>query len=156
MSQATLWILIAISSGIAIFLLIYNLKSWKKLKNLNAEKVKIETQQTQALYDSQLNAAQSIKHIAQFMVEEQVELTEGCIRIKVLLDHVAPQLHEDEVFNIFSIMYKATEHMPTHQARKDADKKLIKKLDLERFKLEAQHKDRILDASNALLKHSFQ
>ncbi len=151
MTQAILWILIAISTGIAIFLLMYNLKSWKKLKSLNSEKVEIETQQTQNLNDSHLKAHESIKVIAQCMIEEQVELSEGSIRIKVLLDHVAPHLHDHPTFSIFSKMYTATEHMPTHEARKHADKKLIRKLDKERFKLEDDHKEEILKATKELL-----
>jgi hypothetical protein len=68
-----------------------------------------------------------------------------------MLDHVAPELHDHPTFSIFSKMYAATEHMPTHEARKQADKKLIRKLDLERLALEADNKQEIIQASNELL-----
>ncbi|WP_156506094.1 DUF2489 domain-containing protein, partial [Oleiphilus sp. HI0117] len=96
-----------------------------------------------------------IKVIAQCMLDEQVELSEGCIRIKVLLDHLAPNLHEDERFSVFIKMYDALEHMPTHEARKQTDKRVIFKLDQERFKLEEDNQHAILSASKALLEHSF-
>jgi len=151
MTQTTLWVLIAISTGIAIFLLIFNLQAWKKIKALKHSNHELENKQTQALNDSQLKAHESIRVIAQCMIDEQVDLSEGSIRIKVLLDHVAPELHEHPTFSIFSKIYAATEHMPTHEARKQADKKLIRKLDKERVKLEADNKEEILTASKELL-----
>jgi uncharacterized membrane protein (DUF106 family) len=151
MTQTTLWIFIAISTGIACFLLFYIQKLWKKVKQLEAIKAEIENKQTESLKDFQLEASESIKVIAQCILDEQVDLSEGSIRIKVLLDHIAPELHEDAVFSIFSKMYTATEHMPTHEARKQADKKLIRKLDKERFELEADNKELILTASKKLL-----
>ncbi len=84
-----------------------------------------------------------------------MELSEGCIRIKVLLDHVDPTLHEQAPFSIFSTMYKATEHMPTHEARKKTDKKFIHKLDQQRFKLERDNKEAILSASEAIQVYPF-
>jgi hypothetical protein len=151
MTQTTLWILIAISTGIAIFLLIFNLKFWKKIKQLKAVNADIEDQQIQSLNESHLKAHQSIKVIAKCIIDEQVDLSEGSIRIKVLLDHVAPELHDKPAFSIFSKMYAATEHMPTHETRNQADKKLIRKLDKERLKLEEEHKEEILRASKELL-----
>lgn len=151
MNQTTLWILIALSTATAIFLAIYNLRAWKTLKSLKQSNEDLEQAQSNALNESQLRAQDSIRVIAQCMIDEQVELSEGSIRIKVLLDHVAPELHDHPTFKIFNTMYEATAHMPTHQARKQTDKKLIRKLDKERFKLEDQYKNDILAASRELV-----
>lgn len=151
MSQTMLWVAIIISTLIAIFLLIYSLKMWQKINTLKQTNAAIQDEQDQLIQTTQLKAAESIKHIAQFMAEEQVELTEGCIRIKVLLDHVAPQLHDHPTFGIFNQMYLATEHMPTHDARKATDKKTIFKLDTERLQLEADNKEAILAASQQII-----
>ena len=150
MSQNILWIAIAISTLIAIFLLIYSVKMWQKINQLKQANTQIQESQDKVSQTTQLKAIESIKHIAQFMAEEQVELSEGCIRIKILLDHVAPELHEHPTFGIFNKMYLATEHMPTHEARKEADNKLIRKLDMERLKLEAENKEAIVTASKQL------
>tara|TARA_R110001599_G_scaffold316058_1_gene525117 strand:- start:167 stop:640 length:474 start_codon:yes stop_codon:yes gene_type:complete len=151
MTQTTLWVFIAISTCVAVFLLFYILKLWKKVKELEAIKTDMENKQRKSFNDFKLEAGESIKIIAQSMIDEQVDLSEGSIRIKVLLDHIAPELHEDLAFSIFSKMYTATEHMPTHEARKQADKQLITKLDKERFKLEEENKTDILNAAKALL-----
>ncbi len=152
MTQTTLWILIGISTAIAIGLLIFNLQAWKKIKALKDANNELENKHTEALNESHLQAHESIRVIAQCMLDEQVELSEGSIRIKVLLDHIAPELHEHPTFSIFSKIYAATEHMPTHQARKNADKKLIRELDKERFRIEDENKALILQATTLLLK----
>lgn len=155
MYNTLLWMAIAAGLAAAVFLIKHNLTNWRKLKSLKAEQAEIQTQQTSALKQSHMKASDSIRHIAKFVVEEQAELSECCIRIKVLLDHVAPDYHEDPRFSIFNKMYDATAHMPTHQARKDTDKKQIKQLDEERFQLEAAHKEEIIEASQTLLSQTF-
>jgi hypothetical protein len=136
---------------VSIFLLKYIVSTSKKMKSLNEQEKKLTAQIDKAHEERRLNATQSIKIIAQCMLDEQMELSEGCIRIKVLLDHVAPEFHQDPYFKVFSIIYDATRHMPTHEARKAAEKKLIMKLDLERLTLEADHKDEIVSATRMLL-----
>ena len=151
MSQSILWVAIIFSTLLAIFLLIYSLKMWQKIKTLKEAQALIQKEQDKLAQTTHLKAVDSIKLIAQFMLEEQVELSEGCIRIKVLLDHTAPEFHEHPTYKVFYEMYLATEHMPTHEARKQADKKLIRKLDKERLELEAENKEAILAASQQLL-----
>lgn len=151
MTQTAIWLIIALGVAVSIFLLVFSIKTWRKLKTLQTANQQLEQKQNASMEDSRMKAADSIKLIAQLMIEEQVELAEGCIRIKILLDHIAPELHEDENFSVFSSMYKATEHMPTHEARKQSDKKLIRKLDKERLELEETHKESILLASQKIL-----
>jgi len=93
----------------------------------------------------------SIKVLATTILDDQVELSEGSIRIKVLIDHLDASLHEKAEFKVFEDMYLAMQHMPTHQARKDTDKHFIHKLDQQRFSLEQKHRNEIRTAAKALL-----
>jgi len=79
------------------------------------------------------------------MQQEQCPLSEGCIRIAVLLDnlpkagaegfeHRFPNIHE---------MYNKIKHMPTHEARKQFPKAEIRKLDKEREALEVELEQQI-------------
>lgn len=151
MSELVIGLLSAVGIIVSLLLLRYILKTLKKMKALNEQEQVLTKQIHQAQEDMRLSASQSIKVLAQCMIDEQVELSEGCIRIKVLLDHIAPEFHDDPYFKIFAQIYDATRHMPTHEARKATDKKTIMKLDLERLKLEAEHKEEILSASRQLL-----
>lgn len=102
------------------------------------------------------NMIESIRILAMTLEQEQVEPSEGCIRIKGLLDHVAPELLTEKPYDVFQTMYEKTEHMPTHEARRQADPKLIRRLDEERFALESRHADHIREAAMAIRFHSFE
>ena len=151
MNSSIIWGGIALGLITTVLLARIILKKWNLIKT--AEQAKVAQNSIQK--EKHEKAIESIKIIALCMTEEQVEPSEGCIRIKVLLDHVAPELNEQAPFSIFTTMYDATAHMPTHDARKKADKALIRQLDEERFALEKQHKDAILEAAKAIQHYSF-
>lgn len=151
MSESFIWLASAVGVVMCVFLARFSLNTWKKIQRIEAAKEAYEKE----VAEKKADAVNSIKVIAQCMIDEQVELSEGCIRIKVLLDHVAPQLHEDDNFSVFMKMYDATEHMPTHEARKKTDKRIIFKLDQERFKLEEDNQEEILKASKDIIEYAF-
>lgn len=100
---------------------------------------------------SQLGVVDSLEVIATLTLDDQVELSEACIRIKILLDHYDAGLHDEAPFEIFAKVYGLLEHMPTHEARKKTDKRFIHKLDQQRFAIEAKHREEIREAAKALL-----
>jgi len=111
---------------------------------------------TRALQEKRRESmVESIHLLAMAAEQEQVEYSEACIRIKGLLDHVAPELLAEEPYSIFQLMYEKTEHMPTHEARKQADRALIRKLDEERFALEEEHGEAIAVAVKAIRRYDF-
>jgi len=147
MSDRSIWLLILFGLFIIAGLSLYIVRKTKVLKEYKSqalEKKNSQTEQKKYLVDS-------LKVLAITILDDQVELSEGCIRIKVILDHLAPLLHEDESFKIFELMYVSTQHMPTHDARKKVDKHFIDKLDTQRFALEEKHREEIKSASRALL-----
>ncbi|WP_156495351.1 DUF2489 domain-containing protein, partial [Oleiphilus sp. HI0128] len=97
MSENFIWLAIVVGSLVSIFLFRFSFKTWNKIQRIEDAK-KAYLEEVAEKKDKALN---SIKVIAQCMLDEQVELSEGCIRIKVLLDHLAPNLHEDERFSVF-------------------------------------------------------
>ena len=147
MNDAVIWSGILVGLVVIAGLCWFILSKYRELKAFKAQRAQQEAQQK----EQRDYLVDSIKVIATTMLEDQVELSEGCIRIKVLMDHLDASLHEDEAFKIFEQMYRDTEHMPTHQARKNTDKNFIHKLDQQRFALEKQHRESIRKASLALL-----
>lgn len=101
------------------------------------------------------NMVDSIRVIARAIEEEQVEYSEGCLRIKGLLDHVAPELMEKPPFQVFMEVYEQLRHMPTHQARQDTEARFVEKMDKERFAVERKHSDEIRRAATAIRNHGF-
>ncbi|MDX1799756.1 MAG: DUF2489 domain-containing protein [Marinobacter sp.] len=98
---------------------------------------------------------ESIQVLAMAVEQDQVEYSEACLRIKGLLEHVAPDLLTRPPFRIFQEMHDKMQHMPTHQARQDTDQRFVEKLDRERFALEQKHADEIRRAATAIRHHSF-
>jgi len=147
MNEVIIWTGVLVGLVMIAGLCWFILTKSRELKALKTQQLQQETQQA----EQRKYLVDSIKVIATTMLEDQVELSEGCIRIKVLIDHLDASLHEQDAFKIFEQMYRDTEHMPTHQARKNTDKNFIHKLDQQRFALEKTHRDSIRTASAALL-----
>lgn len=99
---------------------------------------------------------ESVRVIASAVGDGQCELTEGCIRLKKLLDHLAPHLHQHEHFAIINQMYEATKHMPIMDAWKQLKIKQRFEYTREREELERQHGDAILIAAKALSGYRFE
>jgi len=153
--MAVNWIWLANGLGIVLILVlcVFILRKWRNLKSLQAAQQDIQNQQNSEYEALRGHLVQSMQVIAKSMLDDQVELSEGCIRIKVLMDNFDPDLHQLQKLRVFSLMYGQLEHMPTHEARQQADKKLIRKLDAERFRLERHHRDEIREAAKSLLLH---
>ena len=96
---------------------------------------------------------ESIDLIARAMQEEQCELSEGALRIWVLLDHLQLTNKPDAKSSYPALfqMYDVVKDMTTHQARKERDKKEIRHLDHIRQQAEINLKDAILQDVSHLL-----
>lgn len=97
----------------------------------------------------------SIQVIAMAVESDQVEYSEACLRLKGLLDHVAPELLEQPPFSVFQDVHEKLKHMPTHQARQDTDTRFVEKMDKERFEVEKAHAEEIKRAATAIRHHPF-
>lgn len=151
MTEQWVWAGIALGLVIIIVLLAFIRKQYRHLEKLKNEQQALQ-QSSQAEQNSlRLDVLESIKVIGMVMLDDQVEISEGCIRIKVLLDNLDPALHEQEPFEIFSVVTAKLAHMPTHDARKQVDKKFIRKLDKQRFQIEQEHREQVRAATKALL-----
>lgn len=114
-------------------------------------------QQSQQLQQKKAEKEQylrdSITLICKAMLEQQCELSEGALRLWVLLDHLVPQRQPDPVVTYPGLhqMYQVVKDMPTHKARKEQDKELTRQQDDVRLKAEQDLKDFILADTAALL-----
>jgi exopolyphosphatase/pppGpp-phosphohydrolase len=108
----------------------------------------------QQLAKKQQYLRDSITLICKAMRQEQCELSEGALRLWVLLDHLAPERQPDPVSSYPGLyqMYQVVKDMPTHKARKAQAAELTQQQDTLRIKAEQQLKDVILADADALLK----
>ncbi|MDX1452273.1 MAG: DUF2489 domain-containing protein [Oleiphilaceae bacterium] len=149
------WLYIAIFTGclMIVGLAVYIVRTLRQIRSVQNEIAQRQASQEAEMQAYQGRMRESLEVIARTMLDDQVELSEACIRLKVLIDNYDPDLHQQPGFAVFNEMYARLEHMPTHQARKDADKKWIRKLDKERFRLEKEYRDDLRMAGEKLLQH---
>lgn len=103
------------------------------------------------------NLYQSIETIALAMSQDQCPLSEGSLRVTVLLDHLAlPGREENDrtfeaQYPAIHDMYERIKHMPTHEARKQYPRKEIRAMDEQREGFETELEEGIQQDVSRLL-----
>ena len=143
---STTWVLISIAAIILAVLAFY---AGSLLWQLQQQR----QQQQAKLTERKRYLTESIVTICKAMLAEQCELSEGALRLWVLLDHLVPE-HQPEPTTTYPglhQMYLVVKNMPTHDARKQQDKTLTKQQDNVRLQAEQDLKEFILADTQALL-----
>lgn len=126
------------------------IKIVRQVRFLSAHKQELAEAQSKAKIN-QDKLRESIRILCSSMIDEQVEISEGCMRVKILIDHLDARLHHDEVLGVFNEVYDRLETMPRFEQRKTVNKLILNKLDETRFSVENDYRERVLTACNALL-----
>ncbi|MFZ7259525.1 DUF2489 domain-containing protein [Avibacterium avium] len=125
-----MWIYLLIALGLLIIvgMAAYAVKLLRALKN-----------QKQALENARLarvkRLKESIEIIARAMQNGDCNLSEGAIRLKMLLDPLGLKI---TTYPALAELYDVVKEMPTHQARKELKKNERMRLDLTRESAEAE------------------
>jgi len=82
--------------------------------------------------------------------DEKMTATEGCIRLKVLLENYRPQLLQEDVLRVITVVHDQTSHIPIKEEWQALPKKLKREYQTEMEQLENRHLDAIQNASKAL------
>ena len=111
-------------------------------------KVKRQEQAQQAERDKRVKyLTDSIGHIAKAMQAEQCEVSEGVLRIWVLLEHFNRDSEQPtnygDLYPGFESLYAVIKEMPTHDARKKLGKQERFKMDVQRWDAEKEFGDQI-------------
>lgn len=147
MESGTLW-------AIVILLFLLSLLPILKIRGSLTTLARVKSDERQIKVEAEkrsLFLKESIDVLAKSIIDEQVEYSEACMRIKILIDHWDSSLHSDERFSIFNRVYEKLENHPRFGARKQIDKRFLRKLDDERHRIELALKDDIRAAARALV-----
>ncbi|PTS82864.1 DUF2489 domain-containing protein [Pseudomonas sp. HMWF032] len=118
--------LVLVLSGYALHLW---LRVWHQEKARNAA---FSAQRTRIADDLQI--------LASSLLDGQLPLIEGAIRIKVLLDNCDTALSRNPRCAVFHDLFAATAEVPTHAAWKALDKNIRRQHEQRFSELELQHK----------------
>ncbi len=97
----------------------------------------------------------SIQVLAQGLLEEQMSITEGCIRISVLLSYFpAAEEYKSEFIAFYQVANK-TAHIPILDEWKSLSAKKRFAYDKERLLVENEYKDFVIDAAKRIIGREF-
>lgn len=105
--------------------------------------------------EQRLRINRSIQIIAQGLLDDQLSLTEGAIRIRGLLDILSIDGGLREEFKAFDLLADSTGHIPILDQWKALKAKQKAAFDRERQKLEVDHKEFVEDAARRIQGRSF-
>lgn len=118
----------------------YAIALWKKVQARKQEQRAVADERNQRL-------AGDIIILANSLLEGQLPLMEGSIRIKVLLDNYYGPRRADLDVSVFETIYNATAHIPTHQGWKDLSKAERQLHEQQMQTLERDHREAALSAA---------
>ena len=127
----------------------------RKVKSQEAERAKEVRVLAEKNAEQNLFRNRSIQALAQGLLGDQLSLTEGAIRIRVMLDGLEVDTNIQEEFKAFYQLSDATRHIPILEEWKKLKLKQRMAFDKERQKLEADHKEFVEDAAKRILGRQF-
>lgn len=132
----------------SIFILalaVYSIILWRRIWQKDQQRQQQLTLQKQQLGNDLVVLAESF-------LTEQMPWAEGCIRIKVILDHYDPELSLQPQNKVLHEVFAATEKIPSHDAWRDLSSAEKKPYQQQLKQLELQHKKASTQAVEQLLK----
>ena len=120
---------------------VYKMEQQKKSQQQTLEKLQNDHQQY---------LKNSIRVLAQGIVDDQVSLTEGAIRISVLLDNLKISDAQREQYSVFFQLAEATSHIPILKEWKQLSKKQKRTFDKERRVIEEKFDPFMIDAATQI------
>lgn len=146
-----MWSLLALAFLVIAGLAAYALWLWRRVWRQQRLQASAEQRRHEQL-------GGDLRILADSLLDEQLPLIEGAIRIKVLIDNYDPQLSQDPHCVVFHQLYAATAHVPTHAGWKALERRERQRYRSLFSELELQHKAAARAASrwlldNALTKH---
>lgn len=146
MNNLTLLVLLG-SAVLIAALALYALHLWRRV--WAQEKI-----QTQALNTQRERICGDLRILASSLLEGQLPLIEGAIRIKVLLDNYDSSLSQDPRCEVFHLLFTATAQVPTHADWKALERSVRRQHEQRFSELELQHKAAARAAARWLLKEA--
>ncbi|WP_192034337.1 DUF2489 domain-containing protein [Halomonas sp. YLGW01] len=144
MSETMAWVLAGLAVVILAGLGAYAFTLWKEVRRREAfKRDEVERANQQCLY--------SLDAIARSMISRQVDLVEGSLRCKVLLEIIDPSLLQRTDFSVFADVHERTSHLRTHSARKELSLKERLDEDRQRMAVEAEFETPLVEAARGVL-----
>lgn len=152
---STLWWLVGAGLVIIVALGGYALWLQLRLRRQRGAQARTEARYEQKKAEHEDYLIDSIRIIAQSMVRDDLDLSEGAIRLKFLLDGLGLPDDERSRFESFDQLYHQIKHLDTHEARQNLTPKERFRQDKIRIQQEESHRDGVVAAATMLVEYEF-
>ena len=146
------WVILGVL--IVVVLAIYAASLYIKLYQLKAERKKQQVKLDKEQQERREYCRKSIWIIAGSLVEKQMSLTEGAIRISVLSSQLDLSSEEQNDYDVFKQLAEATAHIPILDEWKKLKTREKLKYDKEREVIEEKFRDFVINAAKEIVKKS--
>ncbi len=120
-------------------------KVWRLGRQQKQMHEELEQRRSQNEQDRLDYIHESLNVIASAVLDNQCPITEGCIRMAVLLDNLPLDCDSKHRFSVLFEIYNATRHIPTHSSWKALGRRQQRKFEQEMWALERKHNDAVMD-----------
>ena len=144
MSEMTVWLLLGSAVIVVGGLGGYALSLWREVRRRDL----FRREEVRRAND---NCLESLDIIARAMLADQMDLTEGSLRCKVLLEIIDPQLLDRPSLHVFAEVHQRTAHLHTHSSRRALTANQRLQEDRQRLAVENELRDNVLDAARAVI-----
>lgn len=145
MNSISALVALALALAVIVGLSIYALNLRKEVKRREAFRIDEDRR-------AQQNSLENLDYVTSALIQEQVEITEGAWRCKVLLEIVDSSLTERPDFQAFADVYNRTRHLKTHSARAKLTPRERMAEDKQRLAVEDEMRPAVLAAAEAVIK----
>ncbi len=121
-------------------------------KLIDKAKLKAQPVEFQPQSQSQLDAQQSIRVIAQALLQKDLTPTEAAMRIGFLAQQFKPKERQEKSIKIFQSLAMDTSHIPILDAWKALSKDEKTEYEKQRLSIESRHSEAIQTAASTLAK----
>lgn len=143
----TTLLLILIAGALLVLILgAYALQLWRKVWK-HRELLQEHERQTRG------KLGEDLKILCGSLLDEQVPWVEGCIRLKVILEHYDYELSRDGRYDVFREVFVATKDIPSHDAWLALNRQERARHEETFEQLENRHREHSLSAARGLLEH---
>jgi len=144
MSNTLALILLGLALAVIGGLSVYAYTLWKEVQKRKAFREEENRRAHQ-------NCLENLEMVASALVQQQVDITEGSWRCKVLLEILDEKLTERPDFQAFDEVHRRTRHLHTHSARQALTPRDRFREDRERLAVEDELREPVLKAAAAVV-----
>ncbi len=157
MSSTLTYTLIGIGLAAIVLLSLQIRRQLRRQRQARQTQQAREQQLRQQAQEHRRYLVDSVRLIAAAVLnDEKMTLTEGCLRLKVLLDNLAPHLLQHQDFVVIERVYEATRHIPFLAEWKALSKVEQARYQLQMVQVEAEHVEAAEHAMRALQEYPLE